>query len=200
MQFCIGKTAVNRILGRKENPCSERGFSFLPNKTERSKTTFPLKEKTYLLVLVCMSHSLECVCPTRASGYGTPVRVATPDPSDARGSFRAMREVRSERCERLVPSDARGSFRAIREVRSERCERLVPGDTRGSFRAIRKVRAERCERLVPSDANGSSRAIRKVRAGRYERLVPSDARGSFRVIRMVRAGRREAFPLFVGSG
>ncbi len=130
------------------------GSPFIPNKTERSKTTFPLKEKTDFLILVCMSHPSECVCPTRA-----------------------MREARSELCERLVPSYARGSFRAMREARSERCERLVPSDARGSFRAIRKVRSERCERFAPSDA-----------------------RGSFRVIRMVRAGRREAFPLFVGSG
>ena len=70
---------------------------------------------------------------------------ATPDPSDARDSFRAMREARSERCERFVPSDAKGSFRAMREVRSERYERLVPSDARGSFRAMRMVRAGRRE-------------------------------------------------------
>ena len=120
------------------------------------------------------------VCPTRASEYGTPVRVATPDPSDAKGSFRAMRKVRSERCERFVPSDARGSFRVMREARSERCERFVPSYARGSFRAIRKVRAERYERFVPSDARGSFRAMREVRSGRCERLVPSDTRGSSR--------------------
>ena len=34
-----------RVLGRKENPCSERGFPFLPKKTERSKGTPPLKKK-----------------------------------------------------------------------------------------------------------------------------------------------------------
>ena len=34
-----------RVLGRKGNPCSERGFPFLPNKTERSKGNFPLKKK-----------------------------------------------------------------------------------------------------------------------------------------------------------
>ena len=34
-----------RVLGRKGNPCSERGFPFLPKKTERSKGTPPLKEK-----------------------------------------------------------------------------------------------------------------------------------------------------------
>ena len=131
MQFCISKTAVNRILGR-------------------SKTTFPLKEK--------LTYSSWLVCPTRASEYGTPVRVATPDPSDAKGSFRAMRKVRSERCERFVPSYARGSFRAIRKVRAERYERFVPSDARGSFRAMREVRSGRCERLVPSDTRGSSRA------------------------------------------
>ena len=34
-----------RVLGRKGNPCSERGFPFLPKKTERSKGTPPLKRK-----------------------------------------------------------------------------------------------------------------------------------------------------------
>ena len=52
------------------------GFPFLPNKTERSKTTFPLKEKTDLLVFMY-----------------------TPAPSDARGSLRAMRMVRAGRRE-----------------------------------------------------------------------------------------------------
>jgi hypothetical protein len=37
-----------RVLGRKGNPCSERGFPFLPKKTERSKGTPPLKEKTFI--------------------------------------------------------------------------------------------------------------------------------------------------------
>ena len=60
--------------------------------------------------------------------------MATPDPSDARGSFRAIRKVRAGRYERFEQGDARGSSRAMREVRSELCERFVPGDAKGSSR------------------------------------------------------------------
>ena len=133
---------------------------------------FPLKKK--------LTYSSWLVCPTRASVYVPPERVCMSHPSDARGSFRAMREVRSERCERFVPSDAKGSFRAMRETRSERCERLVPSDARGSFRAMREARSERYERFAPSDTRGSFRAMRKARSERCERFVPSDTNGSSR--------------------
>ena len=126
-----------RVIGRERKPQSDGVSSSSLIKQRGLRRHFPLKKK--------LTYSSWCVCPTRASGYGTPVRVATPDPSDAKGSFRAMREARSGRCERLVPSDARGSFRAMREVRSELCERFVPGDARGSFRAMRMVRAGRRE-------------------------------------------------------
>ena len=118
---------------------------------------------------------------------------ATPDPSDARGSFRAIRKVRSERYERFVPSDAKGSLRAMRKARSGRCEGFVPSDARDSFRAMREARSERCERFVPSDAKGSLRAMREARSERCERFVPSDARGSLRAMRMVRSELCERF-------
>ena len=161
-----------RVLGRERKPQSDGVSSSSLIKQRGLRRHFPLKKK--------LTYSSWLVCPTRASVYVPLARVSTAHPFGRLPLIRVMREVRSERYERLVPSDARGSFRAMRKARSERYERFVPSYARGSFRAMRKVRAGRYERFEQGDAKGSSRAMRKVRAGRYERFVPSDANGSSR--------------------